>query len=431
MRLSTRIILVCAATAIAAVAASFAAAEVDRHWPMPQIAVWALAALLVSPVVIWSARILISRITEMHDDLGNALRATRDGDYSLRLAVRGDAEIAELKSLYNQLADAVRSGRRDVQNKEILLDTILQRTPIAVVLVDPAGRVIYSNSTARELLAAGDRLDGRLLDDITTRVDQSLRDLLASKDDSLLNLDEETFHVSQRTFRLQAQEHRLLLIERLTPELRRQEVTVWKKAIRIINHEINNSIAPISSLFHSARRAQETPEHHHRIGEIYGLIDERLAFLRTFLESYATFARLPQPRKQRARWADVLDAVAPLYPFRVDGDVESEALIDVAQMQQVLINLVKNAHESGSGPDEVVVSIKRSATDAVISVLDRGKGMSGEVMRQALVPFYSTKPGGTGLGVALCNEIVEAHGGRMRLAAREGGGITVTCWLPL
>ena len=431
MRLSTRIILVCAATAIAALAAAFAAAEADRHWPMPQIAVWALAALLVSPVVIWSARILISRVTEMNDDLGNALRATRDGDYSLRLAVRGDAEIAELKSLYNQLADAVRSGRRDVQNKEILLDTILQRTPIAVVLVDPAGRVIYSNSTARELLAAGDRLDGRLLDDITTRVDQSLRDLLASKDDSLLNLDEETFHVSQRTFRLQAQEHRLLLIERLTPELRRQEVTVWKKAIRIINHEINNSIAPISSLFHSARRAQETPEHHHRIGEIYGLIDERLAFLRTFLESYATFARLPQPRKQRARWADVLDAVAPLYPFRVDGDVESEALIDVAQMQQVLINLVKNAHESGSGPDAVVVSIKRSATDAVISVLDRGKGMSGEVMRQALVPFYSTKPGGTGLGVALCNEIVEAHGGRMRLAAREGGGITVTCWLPL
>ena len=92
-------------------------------------------------------------------------------------------------------------------------------------------------------------------------------------------------------------------------------------------------------------------------------------------------------------------------------------------MEQVVINLLKNAHESGVDSKEVVVSVLR--------VLDRGRGMSDEVMRQALVPFYSTKPDGSGLGLALCNEIVEAHGGRMRLQARAGRGTAVECWIPV
>jgi len=242
---------------------------------------------------------------------------------------------------------------------------------------------------------------------------------------------EKSFHFSQRLFHLNTQRHRLVLIEHLTPELRRQEVGIWKKAIRVINHEINNTVAPISSLFHSARLAQEKPEHRHRLDEIYGLIEERLAFLRTFLDAYAAFARLPEPRKEKTRWAELLDAVRVLYAFRTEGSPAVECSIDRTQMQQVLINLVKNAHESNSAAEEIVVTVHRSADQCVVQVLDRGRGMSEEVMRQALVPFYSTKPGGSGVGLALSNEIVEAHGGHMRLAAREGGGTIVTIWLPV
>jgi signal transduction histidine kinase len=91
---------------------------------------------------------------------------------------------------------------------------------------------------------------------------------------------------------------------------------------------------------------------------------------------------------------------------------------------------VKNAHESGSAPEEIVVSVQRAAQETVLRVVDRGRGMSEEVIRQALVPFYTTKPAGSGLGLPLCNEILEAHGGRMRLQGREGGGSSVTCWVP-
>jgi two-component system, NtrC family, nitrogen regulation sensor histidine kinase NtrY len=430
MRFSVRVTLLITLTVFAAIGATAASLAIAGTTPLPRFGTWALAAVLVSPVIFWSAHLIIGRVAELNDDLGNALRATRDGDYGLRLVVRGDREIAELKQLYNELADAVRTSRQEIHNKEVLLDTLLQRTPIGVVLVNAAERVIYSNTTARELLAGGGRLDGRLLTEIATTLAEPLQELLGDTEDALFNIGEETFQITQRVFRLHAQEHRLVLLERLTPELRRQEVNVWKKAIRLINHEINNSIAPISSLFHSARRVHDLPAHRHRLDEIYEMIDERLKFLGEFLESYARFARLPDPHKERTAWSAVLEPVQALYTFRIEGDPQSEVSLDQTQMQQLVINLVRNAQESGSDPDEIVVSLQRVGSDALLRVLDRGRGMSDEVMRQALVPFFTTKQAGTGLGLALCNEIVEAHGGKMRLARREGGGTVVSCWLP-
>lgn len=429
MKLHTRILLFVLATVALALACAFVAPRIARALSLPPFAAWPIAALLAMPGVIWCTHAIVSRFTELHAVLGNALSAFRDGDFSLRLAVRGEDEIAELKQLYNELADAVRQDRQDLHHKEILLDTILQRTPIAVLLLNGADRVTYSNAVARELLADGARLQGRLFPELSFAT--PLRDALDSFSDALFRHEDETFHLTQRIFQIDTQPHRLILLERMTPELRRQEVATWKQAIRVINHEINNSVAPISSLFHSARRAQERPEHQHRLEEIYALIDERLAFLRAFLDAYAEFARLPEPRKAPVRWTEVLDAVRPLYAFRVEGAIESECRMDRTQMQQVLINLVKNAHEAGSDPDEIVVSVERGGTECVLRVVDRGAGMSEETMRQALVPFFSTKPSGSGVGLALCNEIIEAHGGRLRLQAREGGGTKVSCWLPV
>lgn len=428
MRLATRITLVVVFVAVASLGAAFGAIVVVRRWDLPAAPTFALAALVVLPFVAWAIHDLVSRISELHAVLGNALSAFRDGDFGLRLAVRGDRELAELKAMYNALADTVRDNREAIHQKEVLLDTILQRTPVAVVLLNAADRVVYSNTAARELLANGARLNDRVLTDLPLA--SALRDALMSPHDSIFRSDEEIFHIGQRLFHLNTQRHRLILVERLTPQLRRQEIAVWKKAIRIMNHEINNTVAPISSLFHSARRAQEQPEHRHRVDEIYGLIEERLAFLRTFLGAYAEFARLPEPRKKRTQWYEVIQSAQLFYPFRVEGTPAVESDIDPAQMQQVLINLVKNAHESGSAADEIVVAVEKAGADCVLRVLDRGRGMSEDVMRQALVPFYSTKPDGSGVGLALSNEIVEAHGGQMHLEAREGGGVAVTCWIP-
>lgn len=401
---------------------------------LPPFAAYALALLVAIPMVIWGAARIDYYVSNAMSGLDDGLRAFRDADFAMRLTADGEDDVAHVKRVYNDVADVLRTQRSDIYQKELLLDMILQRTPVAVLLVNAADRIVYSNAAARELFGGGRRLDGRHFGEVTETIAEPVREVLATRGDSLVTVpgadQDETVHIAQRSFRINTQEHRLVLVERLTAELRRQEVTIWKKAIRVLNHELNNTIAPISSLVHSAKLAQANPDRHDRLEEIYATIEERLAFLRSFLESYAKFARLPAPNKEVTAWEDVLADVRALYDFRVDGDPREESLIDRAQMQQVLINLVKNAHESGSDPDDVVVGIQRVPDGTVVRVCDSGPGMADDVMRQALLPFYTTKAAGSGVGLALCNEIIEAHGGRMRLQRREEGGTVVTCWLP-
>jgi signal transduction histidine kinase len=154
--------------------------------------------------------------------------------------------------------------------------------------------------------------------------------------------------------------------------------------------------------------------------------------LAAFLEGYARFARLPDPRPQDVDWASLLAGVRALYPFELDGEIpQGHAHLDPAQIQQVLINLLKNACEASEGEPSVSVRIARTADGGTaLQVADRGRGMDEAEMRQALLPFYSTKPSGTGLGLPLCREIVEAHGGKIRLESRTDGGTVVTCLFP-
>jgi signal transduction histidine kinase len=130
-------------------------------------------------------------------------------------------------------------------------------------------------------------------------------------------------------------------------------------------------------------------------------------------------------------WEPLLAGLRASLPFRVLRPLPARpAWVDAAQIEQVLINLVKNAIESGSPEDEVTLAVSERAGGVAIEVGDRGAGLAGEVLRDALLPFYSTKAKGTGLGLTLCREIVDAHGGRLSIANREGGGALVTVWLP-
>lgn len=368
--------------------------------------------------------------------LADGIRSFRDGEFSMRLAPLREDELGDLVSLYNEMGDAMREERHDLYQRELMLETVLQGAPMAIVLTGPTGRVAYSNRVARHLLGGGRRLEGHDFEEVLARTPAEMRQVLAAAEDALFTVPdesgEETYHVSRRSFDLHTRRHTLFVMERLTPELRRREVEVWKKAIRVMNHELNNSLAPIRSLVRSARLAMERPQHAHHLEGIFDTIEERATYLSEFLEGYARFARLPRPQKRPVEWREFLDGMRHLASFRVEGTLpDRPGLFDPSQMQQVLINLVKNAHEAGSPEEAVAVSVEPAADGAsALVVMDRGRGMDEEVMRRALLPFYSSKPSGTGLGLPLCQEIVEAHGGRLRLQSRPGGGLVVTCLLP-
>jgi two-component system nitrogen regulation sensor histidine kinase NtrY len=242
--------------------------------------------------------------------------------------------------------------------------------------------------------------------------------------------DEQVYHLARSHFSLNGRRHELLLLRHLTAELRRQEVQTWKKVIRVISHELNNSLAPLASLAHSGaelvRRGQTE-----RLPQILETIGERTRHLESFILGYARFAKLPTPRLHACAWEPFVARLASQVAFRVAGELPPEpALFDQAQMEQALLNLLKNAHESGSPPDAVELQVRRVQDLLRIEVFDRGSGMSEAVLTNALVPFYSTKRSGTGLGLALAREIAEAHGGRILLSNRDGGGLAVTLILP-
>jgi signal transduction histidine kinase len=164
---------------------------------------------------------------------------------------------------------------------------------------------------------------------------------------------------------------------------------------------------------------------------VFSTIEDRARHLASFIEGYAQFAKLPQPRLAPVAWEVLLERLRVVVEFRLVGSLpQRTASFDTAQVEQALINLLKNARESGSGVADIELSVSLAGGGCSVEVRDRGPGFTPSALENALVPFYSTKQTGTGLGLTLCREIVEAHGGRLRIANREGGGAVVTLWLP-
>jgi two-component system nitrogen regulation sensor histidine kinase NtrY len=192
----------------------------------------------------------------------------------------------------------------------------------------------------------------------------------------------------------------------------------------VISHEVNNSLAPISSLMHSARVLSTKLGQADKYQRMFDTIDERSTHLRGFLEGYAALARLPRPQFRETDFAPLIAHLAALYPeLRLPSAPERHGWFDAAQIEQVLINLIKNAREAGSPEAEIELRVAIGADGAsAIEVLDRGPGFSTEAMQNSMVPLYTTKPQGSGMGLALSREIAEAHRGSLDVSNRPDGG---------
>ena len=399
-----------------------------------RFAVWIVTLSLALPFMIVVAHRMMAPVNDLFRALRDGVSSLRDGDFSTSVATRRRDELGELVEVYNGLGDVLRRERQSLFQRELLLDTVIQTTPLALVLCNRAGRIVYSNTSARRLFIAGKPLNGHDFGSILAAVDAGFGQAVAAQRDGLFTIDEEgdphTYHLSCREFTLNGQPHRLYVFKQLTHELSRQEVATWKKVIRVISHELNNSLAPISSLAHSGRLLVERPDRD-KLDAVLSTIEERSAHLKTFIEGYARFARLPAPRLERVDLAAFVASLRNTVSFESGGGAANgDGDFDPGQMERVLINLLKNAHESGSAPGDVRLDVSREGAALRFEVRDRGSGMSETVLRNALLPFYSTKQTGTGLGLPLCREIVEAHGGRLAIANRSGGGLRVSVVLP-
>jgi nitrogen fixation/metabolism regulation signal transduction histidine kinase len=359
--------------------------------------------------------------------VANLLEALRGGDYAIRgrYARKGDA-LGDVVLEANRLGATLRAQRFEALEASALLHKVLAEVDVAVLAFDGDDRIRLANRAASELMRRHpDALIG------LTAAEAGLQGMLEGP-----RVSSETrefpgrsgrWQVMREIFRDSGRVFRLLVVTDLSQALREEERRAWRRLIRVIWHELNNSLAPIKSVIETSRDALAAgapdPTEREELVHNLALVSERAESLRRFLSRYSELARMPEPTLDECDAAVLLRQVAAVQPpGRVHVEVEDGLQLrgDADQLQQALINLVRNAIEAtGDGTAPVRLRAVRDGDSVVFEVEDSGPGVANP--DNLFVPFFTTKPGGSGIGLLLARQVAEAHGGALSLRNRGAG----------
>ncbi|KKO46197.1 signal peptide protein [Arsukibacterium ikkense] len=347
----------------------------------------------------------------------------QDGSFNTSANQLAIDELRPLATSLENMSAQLRSERASLYQRELLLDTVLQSSPMALILTNYHDTVLMNNPAASQLLTQGKKFAGSKLNSLTQHM-PLLHQAMLTKQQGLLRLDnteQAVWHLSISQFQLNQQQHWLYLLKPLTREIQREELNAWKKLLRVIGHELNNTLAPLSSLAFSGKQLAEQAQQA-ALSRLFDTLSERCAHLNQFVQAYIEFAKLPPPQADRINWPRLINQLQDHYDFELQGELPTRHWhADPQQLAQLLLNLLKNAHESGSAAAHISLRCTELASALQIQVQDGGGGIAAELLQQVLVPFYSSKPQGSGIGLTLCRDIAEAHGGSISLANYTAG----------
>ncbi|MFZ1392932.1 MAG: ATP-binding protein [Dokdonella sp.] len=370
--------------------------------------------------------------------LSNLLEALREGDYSLRgsAARRGDA-IGEVVIEINTLAQTLREQRLAVEEKSALLAKVIAALDIAVLAFDARGALQLANPAAEKLL---DRPFATLSG--LSAAELGVGDWLELTEP---RISERSFpggsgrwEVRRAKFRENGRPHDLLVITDLSRTLREEERLAWQRLLRVLGHELNNSLAPIRSMAATLAKllAAEPLAEDWRddAGSALGVIGDRAEALARFMARYTAFARLPPPTPRKFAFAELVQRVVHLeqrMPVGIEAGRDLVINSDPDQIEHALINLLKNAVDATlPNAGDVHVRWQVDADALIVEIVDSGSGLPHS--ENLFVPFFTTKPGGSGIGLVLARQIIEAHGGTLGLENRDDAqGCIARVVLPL
>ena len=408
-----------------------------QFWPDDKVLLATVETLLLL-LIIWlfqkekrSRQLILNKIQDGFDCL-------HDGDFSISLPVEGPPQQQYLLSQFNQVIEKLRTERQTIYQRELLLDKMVNASTVVSILLNSRQQVVYLNQAAVRFFDNNKQLIGENWQQVVANK-ESILATLPNDHNAIINVKdseqiEQSWLVSGHDFKLHGAPHKLLLLKPITNELQAQETQVWKKVIRVINHELNNSIAPISSMCHSGTMLSEKMQHP-QLNMVFNTISARIKKLTEFINGYSNLARISLPNLAHVELEKSFNSVQQLYPFKLTNKASDTVIkADGSQLEQVFINLLKNAHEAVSGnaaPKKIEVELQQTSDDMLIMIRDNGSGMSQEQLRQAFLPSYTTKVTGSGIGLSVCKEIVENHKGSIELKNLMQGGLEVRLRLPI
>ncbi len=359
--------------------------------------------------------------------LANLLEAMREGDYSIR--ARGgnpDDTLGEVMFQVNAMSTTLRAQRLGALEATTLLRYVMEEIEVAVFTFDQQGRLRLVNRAGEKLL---EQPASRLLNQTAEAL--GLADFLHGDQSQTV---QRTFPagpgrwgVRCGSFREGGRPHQLLVISDLTRALREEELLAWQRLVRVIGHELNNSLTPIKSIAGSLESliSREPPPEDWKddMKRGLGVIASRSEALSRFMGSYARLAKLPKPQMgpvDVGTWVRRVAQLETRRPVRVEEGAPLEIRGDGDQLEQVLINLVRNAVDASMETNgEAVIGWNHKPGAVEVWVRDTGQGLSNT--GNLFVPFFTTKPGGSGIGLVLSRRIAEAHGGTLTLENVPGG----------
>jgi len=439
---------------------AFAAVEFHHYRIDPSIQWIALPSIVIAWMFLVS--LLLENIIRPLQTLANVVAALREDDYSFRArgGRRNDA-MGDLALEINALAGMLQVQRVGAMEAMALVERVMKAMQSPVLAFDPDGRLKLLNSAAERAFNLRPRgLPGTPVTR-TSATKNDLDRLIRSQDNDLLSLSNTQqsarWVVKRTSFRLRGIPHTLFVLSDVSEALREEERLAWERLIRVLGHEINNSLTPIKSIAGSLRSrlaaSREASEEEDDFARGLEVIEDRAESLNRFLQAYRELMGLPAPRLEPVSLVAIVKQAAKLETRLVVGiagssDVTLQA--DADQLAQALINLVRNATEASLSPDACNVAVSRNGTqiateqsapsveigweiganEVFINIIDNGPGLTNA--GNLFVPFYTTKPGGTGIGLVLAQQIALAHSGSVQLVNRtDTHGCKACLRLPL
>lgn len=408
-------------------------------WSEPHGLPLRLAGTAVSVTALaLGAAALHGRVVRPLQTIANLMAAMREGDFSHRARsfTPGD-DLGHLYAETNALAEMLRGQRIGALEATALLHTVLAELDAAVCTFDAeTERLVFANPAAARLLGEpASALVGRSASAL------GLADCLEGPTPRVLEQRgtyANRWELRRGSFRQDGRPRTLVLLTDVRRALQAEEREAWQRLIRVLSHEINNSLAPIRSFAGSLRALVERhprgDQHDTDLRDGLTIIEQRADALGRFIAAYARLARLPRPTCEAmdiGGWVRRVVALDPRRPVTVHAGEDGILMADPAQMDQLLINLVRNAVDAVEATGgRVVVRWTMSGEELIVTVDDEGNGLA-EGAANLFVPFYTTKPGGSGIGLALSRRIAEAHDGTLTLENRpDARGCRATLRLP-
>ncbi|MEO5960202.1 MAG: ATP-binding protein [Opitutaceae bacterium] len=402
----------------------------DDPAPTPKVQ-WTLT-LLIGACWLGFALSAQNRVIRPLQTMANLLSALREGDFAVRArGARRDEPLGDVLTEINTLSRTLQEQRLNALEATALLRTVMEEINISIFAFDSARKLRLANQAAQLLLGKpAERILGR------DAAELGLAECLEGEPARLLQLAfpgaTGRWGMRRSEFREGGRPHQLVVIADLSRTLREEELQAWQRIVRVLGHELNNSLAPIKSIAGSLgtllKNPQRAPDWEEDMRHGLDIIGTRAESLARFMHAYARLARLPQPTLAPCALSPLVHRIVALetrLPIQILGGPQLALNCDGAQIEQLIINLAKNAVEaaleqraagrSGAG---VRLSWRKTARLVEIAIEDDGPGIAQAT--NLFVPFFTTKPEGSGIGLVLCRQIAENHGGSLTLSNREG-----------